>query len=240
MTHNHFLDANIIIGSTLYWDRHYERAARYLHLENIRRHTSGRVYDECRGVYGRFRRTIISYLTYLFRNLPSSPNPFTLDSTINAITERYLRTIGSSGQKNLIRSFARSNMEDIRQCMLRSEEERIQYRQKIIDTIKEALYTLEFICSEDTDALILSYSCCPDEYTDLLAAEKSALLERITYEPDINVLLDSFNIMTHRIQSQIHFITTDKNHILQNASAIEEILPGILIRDPASFLPDPT
>ncbi len=238
MAKHHFLDANIIIGSTLYWDRHYELTTKYMHLEDIGRHTSERVYDECRGVYGGFRRTIISYLAHLFRNLPSSPNPFTLDTTINAITEKYLRTLDSHRQSNLIRSFMRSNMEDIRQCMLRSEEERDQYRRKITDTIKEALYTLQFTCSEDTDALIVCYSCCPQDYTDDLAAEKNALLEVIQYEPDTNVLLDSFHIMSHRIQSPTHFITTDNNHILQNATAIEERLPGILIRDPASFLPD--
>lgn len=238
MTNHHFLDANIIIGSTLYWDRQYDQTTKYMQLEYIQRHTSARVFDECRGVYGRFRRTTHSYLMYLFNNLPSSPNPFTLDTTINAITERYLRTLDSQKQKNLIRSFTRSNMEDIRQCVLGSEEYRNQYRRKITDTIKEALYALQFICSEDKSALITCYSGCPQEYTTDLTMEKRKLLEIILYEPDICVLLDSFYLMITIINSQSHFITADKNHILQNAGAIEEILPGILIRDPASFLVD--
>jgi len=83
MASHHFLDANILIGSLTEWDGQHSRAHRYMQQEGFRRHTSERVYCECTGVLGRFRRTILQYLKYLEQNLPAYPDPLTLDRTID-------------------------------------------------------------------------------------------------------------------------------------------------------------
>jgi hypothetical protein len=50
------------------------------------------------------------------------------------------------------------------------------------------------------------------------------------------VVLDSFFLRVHRIREDVCFVTTDNAHILRNRDRIEEILPGIAVREPGSFL----
>jgi len=49
-------------------------------------------------------------------------------------------------------------------------------------------------------------------------------------------VLDSYFLQVHRIREEVYFVTTDNAHILRNRDRIEEILPGIIARDPDSFL----
>jgi predicted nucleic acid-binding protein len=71
MASHHFLDANILIGSLVEWDGQHRHTHRYMQQEGFRRHTSERVHRECTGVLGRLRRTVLQYLEYMERNLPT-------------------------------------------------------------------------------------------------------------------------------------------------------------------------
>lgn len=86
--------------------KHY-RAHCYMQQEGFWRHTSERVYRECTGVPGRFRRTILQYLE---QNLPAYPDPPALDR----LTERRVRAFSSNREQSVLRSFVRGNMEDLR------------------------------------------------------------------------------------------------------------------------------
>lgn len=66
--------------------------------------------------------------------------------------------------------------------------------------------------------------------------QKSSLIDALHYEPDTLVVLDSFFLRVHRIREEVCFVTTDNAHILENRDRIEEILPGIAVREPGSFL----
>ncbi|MFA5615104.1 MAG: hypothetical protein WC993_11620 [Methanoculleus sp.] len=50
------------------------------------------------------------------------------------------------------------------------------------------------------------------------------------------MVLDSYFLQVHQIQEEVCFVTTDNTHILKNRDRIEEILPGITVREPDSFL----
>ncbi|NLZ31298.1 MAG: hypothetical protein GX885_11275 [Methanomicrobiales archaeon] len=90
MASQHFLDANILIGSLTEWDGQHYRAYRYMQQEGFRRRTSERVYLECAGVLSRFRRVVLQYLEYLGQNLPAYPDPLALDQIIDRLTSRQM------------------------------------------------------------------------------------------------------------------------------------------------------
>jgi hypothetical protein len=50
------------------------------------------------------------------------------------------------------------------------------------------------------------------------------------------VVLDSYFLRVYRIREEICFVTTDNTHILSNRDRIEELLPGIAVREPGAFL----
>ncbi len=66
--------------------------------------------------------------------------------------------------------------------------------------------------------------------------QKSALADAPGYEPDTFVVLDSHFLLVYRIQEGVCFVTTDTAYILRNRDRIEEILPGLTVRDPGRFL----
>ncbi|MCP1714259.1 hypothetical protein J2T58_000086 [Methanocalculus alkaliphilus] len=234
---HHFLDTNILVGSRIEWDGQHHHTHRYLQQDGFLRHTSERVYKECTGVFGLFRRTITKYLNYLIKSLPASPNPFTLDMTIKGLTRRYTLSIQNEKEKNVLTSFVHRNMDDLRTCVLGTEKDRETIRQAFIDAIKGALDSLDRDCRpDDSSAPVTCYTCCPDNYDVHLPDQKSALIPFIGYEPDILVILDAYFIQINRIGEEVSLVTSDKTHILNKRRIIEETLPGITIREPESFL----
>ncbi|MDO8842097.1 hypothetical protein [Methanocalculus sp.] len=234
---HHFLDTNILVGSRIGWDGQHHHTHRYLQQDGFLRHTSERVYKECTGVFGLFRRTMTKYLNYLLKSLPASPDPFTLDMTIKRLTKRYILSLNNEKEKNVLTSFVHQNMDDLRNCVLGTENDRETFRQEIIDVIKGALDSLDRDCRpDDPSAPVICYTCCPENYDLDLPDQKSALIPVIGYEPDILVILDAYFIQIHRIGEEVSLVTADKTHILNNRKKIEETLPGITIREPESFL----
>lgn len=236
MASHHFLDANILIGSLTEWDGQHYRARRYMQQEGFLRHTSERVHRECTGVLGRFRRTILQYLEYLGQNLPAHPDPLALDRTIDRLTDRRVRSLASGREQNVLRSFVRGNREDLRNAALGTEEERRAFRRDAINAVKGALESLDRDCRDDPTAPVFCYTCCPNDYDLHFPIQKSSLIDALHYEPDTLVVLDSFFLRVHRIREEVCFVTTDNAHILRNRDRIEEILPGIAVREPGSFL----
>ena len=170
MVSHHFLDANILIGSLTEWDGQHHRAYRYMQHEGFRRHTSERVYRECIGVLGRFRRTILQYLKYLEQNLPAHPDPLALDR----LTGRQVRSLASKREQNALRFFVRGSREDLRNVLLGTEEERRAFRRDVIDAIKGALESLDGDCRDDPAALVFCYTCCPDDYDAHFPSRRAA------------------------------------------------------------------
>lgn len=164
MASDHFLDANILIGSLVEWDGQHRHTHRYMRQEGFRRHTSERVYRECTGVLGRFRRTILGYLEHMDRNFLGHPDPLTLDRTIDRLTDRRVRTLASEREQNVVRSFVRRNWEDLRNSALGTEEKRRAFRRDVIRAIKGALDSLDRDCRDDPSAPVLCHTCCPDDY----------------------------------------------------------------------------
>lgn len=204
--------------------------------DGIQRHTSQRVYKECTGVLGFFRKTIRKYLKGLFIELPGNPDPFNLDRLIKAFTNKHIGSLKSEREKKVLLSFALQNMQDIRDCALGTEEDRTIFKNAVIFTIKQALYSLDRDCRDDPSARVLCYTCCPENYDDHFQSEKYTLIAAIGHEPDMLIVLDSYFIQIHRIHEKVCFITTDKTHILGKKEIIEETLPGIIIREPGTFL----
>lgn len=236
MASHHFLDANILIGSLVEWDGQHRRTHRYMQQEGFRRHTSERVHRECTGVFGRFRRTVLQYLEYMERNLPACPDPLTLDRTIDRLTDRRVESLASRQERGALRSFVRKNREDFRNAVLGTEEERQAFRRDVIGAVKGALESLDRDCRDDPAAPVLCHTCCPDDYDDRFPGQKSSLTETLGYEPDTLVVLDSYFLMVYRIREEVCFVTADRGHILSNRDRIEEVLPGITVREPGAFL----
>lgn len=187
------------------------------------------------GVLGRFRRTILQYLEYLGRNLPAHPDPLALDRTIDLLTDRRVRSLASGREQNVLRSFVRGNREDLRNAALGTEEERRAFRRDAINAVKGALESLDRDCRGDPTAPVFCYTCCPNDYDLHFPMQKSSLIDALHYEPDTLVVLDSFFLRVHRIREEVCFVTADNAHILRNRDRIEEILPGIAVREPGSF-----
>jgi hypothetical protein len=236
MASHHFLDANILIGSLVEWDGQHRHTHRYMQQEGFRRHTSERVHRECTGVLGRFRRTILQYLEYMERNLPPYPDPLTLDRTIDRLTDRRVESLASRQEQRALRSFVRKNREDFRNAVLGTEEERQAFRRDMIGAVKGALDSLDRDCRDDPSAPVLCHTCCPGDYDECFSSEKSILVDTLGYEPDTLVVLDSYFLRVYRIREEVCFVTADNAHILRNRDRIEEILPGITVRDPGALL----
>ena len=184
---------------------------------------------------GRFRRTILQYLEYPGQNLPAHPDPLALDRTIDRLTDRRVRSLPSGREQNVLRSFVRGNREDLRNAALGTEEERQAFRRDAINAVKGALESLDRDCRDDPTAPVFCYTCCPNDYDGHFPMQKSSLIDALHYEPDTLVVLDSFFLRVHRIREVVCFVTTDNAHILRNRDRIEEILPGIAVREPGAF-----
>ncbi len=236
MPSHHFLDANVLIGSLVEWDGQHRCTYRYMQQEGFRRHTSKCVYAECADVLGRFRRTVLQYLEYVEQSIPGHPDPLTLDQTIDRLTGRRMRMLASKREQNVLRSFVRRNKEDLRNAMLGTEEGWRAFRRDVIRAIKGALGSLDRDCRDDPFAPVVCHACCPGDYDDCFPGEKSALADALGYEPDTLVVPDSYYLRVSRIREEVCFVTTDTIHILRNRERIEEILPGITVRDPGAFL----
>jgi len=114
--------------------------------------------------------------------------------------------------------------------------ERQAFRRDAINAVKGALESLDRDCRDDPTAPVFCYTCCPNDYDGHFPRQKRSLIDALHYEPDTLVVLDSFFLRVHRIREDVCFVTTDNAHILRNRDWIEEILPGIAVREPGSFL----
>lgn len=236
MVSHHFLDANVLIGSLVEWDAQHRHTHHYMQREGFRRHTSERVHHECTGVLGRFRRTVLRYLEYMEQNLPAHPDPLALDRTIDRLTDRLVESLASERERSTLRSFVRRNREDIRNMVLGTEEERRAFRRDVIGAVKGALEALDRDCRDDTSARVLRHTCCPEDYDAFFPNERRVLVDLLGYEPDALVVLDSYYLLVYTIREGVCPVTTDYAHILRNRDRIEEVLPGITVREPGAFV----
>ncbi|NJD04712.1 MAG: hypothetical protein FIA99_19405 [Ruminiclostridium sp.] len=228
MFRDHFLDANILVGSRIDWDKQHNLATKYMAVEGLKKHTSKRVYNESKGVFERTRRLILSYLKKFYEEFSVSSNPLRIDQIIKAFTKKFADKFEEKEQ-NILNSFVERNFGDIRNIALGGEKELGDFKKVVIDTFKNALNSIDRDCVPDSKALIYRYDGCPLTY---YTKEYIKLSEVINYENDILVLLDSYFIKNKHIINNICFVTTDYNHILKNKSEIEKVLNGISLMCP--------
>jgi len=231
MLRDYFLDANILVGSRISWDRQYNSATRFMALENKRMHTSKRVYDESRGVFERSRGLILKYLKRFYEEFSISPYPMRLDSIIKSFTNKFSRTLGEKERK-ILTSFVERNCMEIRNTALGGERELGDFRRAIVDSFMGAINSIDRDCYSDQKAMICRYDDCPVDYKNCYVDENNRLFKIINYENDVYVVLDSYFIRNKYIKSNVCFVTTDHEHILKNKSEIEGILTGIYIMQP--------
>ena len=147
-----------------------------------------------------------------------------------------MESLASRREQNALRSFVRRNTEDLRNAVLGTEEERQAFRRDVIGAVKGALASLDRDCRDEPSAPVLCHTCCPDDYDAFFPGQKSTLADALGYEPDTLVVLDSYFLRVYRIREEVCFVTTDNAHILSNRDRIEELLPGITVREPGAFV----
>ncbi len=231
MFSDHFLDANILVGSRISWDKQHNSTTRYMALEGIRRHTSKRVYYESRGVFERSRGLILKYLKRFYEEFNISPDPMRLDQIIRAFTRKFSGSLGEKDSK-ILNSFVERNFMESRNIALGGEREFGDFIRAIIDAFMGAINSIDRDCYSDTKAMICRYDDCPPDYRNCYVAENNRLLKVINYENDVSVVLDSYFIKNKYIKNNVCFVTTDHEHILKNKAEIESILTGIFIMQP--------
>jgi len=231
MFKDHFLDANILVGSRISWDRQYNSATQYMALEGIRRHTSKRVYYESRGVFERSRGLILKYLKRFYEEFNKSPDPMRLDQIIRTFTRGFSGTLGEKESK-ILNSFVERNFMEIRNTALGGEREFGDFRKAIVDAFMVAINSIDRDCYSDPKAVVCRYDDCPPDYRSCYADESTRLLKVINYENDVFVVLDSYFVKNKYIKDNVCFVTTDHEHMLKNKAQIENILAGIFIMKP--------
>ncbi len=231
MFSDHFLDANILVGSRISWDRQYNSTTRYMAMEGIRRHTSKRVYYESRGVFERSRSLILKCLKRFYEEFNKSRDPMRLDQIIRAFTRRFSGSLGEKERK-ILNSFVERNFMEIRNTALGGEEELGDFRRAVIGAFMGAINSIDRDCYSDPKAMILRYDDCPYDYRNCYAVENNRLLKVINYENDVFVVLDSYFIRNKYIKNKVCFVTTDHEHILKNKAEIEIVLTGIFVMQP--------
>jgi len=232
MPENHFLDANVIIGSLIPWDTQHNRSVQYFETQGLFRHTSSRVCDECTGVFEASRRELLRYLKEFYRRFNQFSNPLILDHSIQSFNRDYSARLGDDRMRRIVDNFMRVNRTDLLNVALGGEQRFGEFKQSIQNAIIYALNEIVRRCTDAEGVEIFRYDCCPQDHTRLYAAEFADLFSSMNYAPDVNILLDSFYIKEYYLQSTVHFITTDFTHIISKKDQIERILIGILIFSP--------
>ncbi len=231
MFNDHFLDANILVGSRVDWDRQHNLAAKYMAVEGVKRHTSIRVYFESKGVFERCRRLILSYLTKFYDKFCRISNPLHIDQIIYAFTKEFLGRLEEK-EKKILNSFVEQNFGEIRNIALGGEKELGDFKNLVISTFKNAINSIDKDCIPDSNALICRYDGCPPHYNVYYSEEYTKLFRAINYENDVLVLLDSYFIKNNHIKKNVCFVTTDYEHILKNKIIIESSLAGVSLLHP--------
>lgn len=231
MFNDHFLDANILVGSRVDWDKQHNLATKYMAIEGVKRHTSRRVYYESKGVFERSRRLILSYLIKFYERFSRFSNSLHIDQSIIAFTKEFVGRLEEKEQK-ILNSFVAQNFGEIRNVALGGEKELGDFKRIVVSTFKNAINSIDKDCISDSNALICRYDGCPPHYNVYYAEEYTKLYRAINYENDILVLLDSYFIKNNHIKNNICFVTTDYEHILKNKIIIESALVGVSLLNP--------
>lgn len=231
---HHFTDANVIIASLISWDSAFERSSRYFAEIVCHRHTSSRVYYECKGVIEGRRRLLLNFISEFYNNIDAiSEKGWNPENNIEKFVSSYIRRLEDKKNKIVVRQFSRVVMDDMKALLLGSTRYR-DFLTKVVNAFKFILNELDSKCNSSENSIIKRHDICPKAYTNLnhYSEKEDKLMRIINYHPDILVLLDSYYLRKKIIKDDIAFITFDNEHILKNKLEIEKILSGIHVLSP--------
>lgn len=236
MSKNHFLDANILIGSRIQWDHQYNCTTKYMALEGIIWYTSIRVFKEARGVFQRNRRLINKYINALYEKYPTFSDPLKLDANIERFNRSYERNLHNEKDQQVLQSFITSNQGDIRYMLLGGDSVYGDFSRSISSAFMFAINSLQGDCKCDSSSKIIRYDGCPLTYDGKYTTVCDQLSAIMNYDNDVLVLLDSVHLRENILQSRLRFVTTDVEHFVSKKDEIEGVLEEILIDHPKDHL----
>jgi hypothetical protein len=212
--------------------------------KNIKRHTSKMTHGEADKVFGHMRQNIRAFLVLYLGNQTRptmmSINDF-VSRQITSFEKRCKRTPDYMYNKKVwrsIESYIRKNLTRIQDATAGGKSELIKLANEEDKYIQSAIDSLIFDCKDDSSAKINEHYNCPTDYLNYngYCALYNALYDRndknkISNSDDVHILLDSFFIM-NKIKNELHFVTFDKNDIIDHRSLIEKTLNGIYVIEP--------
>lgn len=228
----HFLDANVIIGSILKWNKPHQDAYSYFKMD-YSKNTSRKVYDECRLVFIKNEEWTLRFIKELNDEFKgkSVTNP---KRSLHKFRDGYISRICAydsekcDNVQRVIFNFVEECEDELLSIMADSFNYN-KFKTVIISTFSKALTELDTICYGKVPA-VNTYKCpekieneCPVQFEDL---HKVGI-----HKSDNRILLDSHYFRSFQIRKDIAFITSDRD-LIKNKDRIQDILGGMYIFPP--------
>jgi len=246
MHHDHFVDANVLVGSQIGWDKHHKISLAYVarvERVNIIRHTSVNAFHEARHVFEAIRVIGGDYLDHLSLYKFTAAREEIVSNIVDCKGKYEQTQELSDKEKDRLDSFINDiYVNDSLVKMI--EQDTINgvsnFRGKMINATKEAFRLLRKDCNQrDKDPKIdLFERKDPNhpekeaQYPDVQLALSEIIVDN---ENDVKLLVDTHHLET-LIKKNISFVTFDKTHFFgeneENKRRIEEVLEGIFMQHP--------
>ena len=223
---NHFLDANILIGCSATYDALNEILNGYFRRDYIF-HTSNTAQDEAEGVLRGRKNVALQKLDKIFNMFPAR------QASVEELDEVYERLgYGQYAGRN-------SDLSDDYLEVYKSElvdQINSENRRKAINDASKRFQQARANLSNNLqrDNFHLS-NCSGIDHKSLSKDQFDDLMDIIDYEPDVIIALDCSEI-SEELGETVLLATHDKGDFLGHKSSIEEKLPKVKVRTPASFL----
>ncbi len=254
---NHFLDSNIVLCSLIYWQQPGNSiTTTYMQYPTYNRHISSNVVHECRAVIKRFKDVVPEFIEKIeldddVSEVLNSDYSQDLKQTYCAawVDETYIDSYINNknpkldeNEEKTLRSYVTDNKEYVAKILLaqNTKETSLGEFDKSISLFKNNLDRLynsgtSIVRKHDTYRNLR-------EYERLYRSELDHLQSKGTYNlKDILLMMDSYHIKLKieeelSAQTNLAFLTNDRNDILNHKDHIERSLSGIYVRDIITFL----
>lgn len=225
---DHFLDANILIGSRIKWDTQYNASTIYMQRTGLQRCTSYTVFKGSLGWFHKRRIAINSYLEFLLNHkYPKDSDK--IIKKVKRLRRKYFKNLDES-KAEILKTFAYKTTKYLEYEIRKVGVNGIQnYASCVRDVLKNAIKSLRQDVNVNLNAPIRMYTA-PEilPYRSL----RDALNNIINNGNDVRILLESYFIKNKEIGRNVSFVTTDKEDFLDNKIEIERHVSGIHIQAP--------